>query len=211
MSLLKRIHRFLFRLSPIISKKTYWNIRARNFASEEKGYQSKYYEQHQHIKDIFETSYLGSKRVLDAGCGFGRNTKFLIEECKVPPQNIYAFDFSSEMIIQANDYLSKYKNQLGELIQKDITQTNYPDNFFDIIIVHGVLMHLSSLNAITAVNELKRISKGLIIGIEENHSDNNVSKINRFTYNHNYSDLFFDMNTVELENKNLIMYTWEKG
>ena len=62
-----------------LSKEAYWNLRAKGFSTEYGGCQAKYDEQHWILKEILEENR--PNKILDIGCGFGSNIKFMIEEC----------------------------------------------------------------------------------------------------------------------------------
>lgn len=196
----------------IISKfstKLYWEYRAKSFDTEWGGYQAKYYEQHWILKELIKE--LKPQNILDVGCGFGRNIKFMIEKCNVRPDQIYAFDFSENMLKKAKYFLGDYFEKLGSIEQGSILDIPYKDNKFDLVFFHGVLMHIGFKDESQAVNELKRVSKNCIIGVEEYYESKINQNINDFTYCHDYKTLFKECEIIPLENKALLMYKWEKN
>lgn len=83
---------------------------------------------------------LHGKKILDCGCGEG----VLVEEFRSKGYDIEGID----------------KNYESEFVKKgDITSINYPDNYFDVVLVLDVLEHLPYNEQYKALNEIKRILK----------------------------------------------------
>ncbi|MCT7527163.1 MULTISPECIES: class I SAM-dependent methyltransferase [Aliarcobacter] len=195
---------FRDRILPNFSKKLYWDMRGKTFKNEWGGYQVQYYEQHWLLKDMVEK--LKPTSILDAGCGFGRNTKFLIEECGVEPSAITAFDFSKSMIKEAEKFLGNDFNKLNDIRQADILNMPFQKDSFDLVLIHGVMMHIDFKNEPKAINEVLRVAKKDIIQIEEYYENKINENINEYTYCHNYKKLYKNIEIIELENKGLLMF-----
>ena len=80
----------------------------------------------------------GCKRILDAGCGNGRYTKFLVKHAD-PDCFITGFDLSQRMLKRARRRL---KAGRVSHVAADLTRLPYPDGFFDAIVCGWVLEHL---------------------------------------------------------------------
>jgi SAM-dependent methyltransferase len=80
----------------------------------------------------------GCKRILDAGCGNGRYSRFLLRRAD-PDAQITAFDYSRGMLQRA-------RNRLGTErvthVAADLTRLPYADGIFDAIVCGWVLEHL---------------------------------------------------------------------
>jgi len=95
------------------------------------------------------------KKILDLGCGTGRNTLFFAQEGFL----VYALDASKTGIL----ITKKKAEKLGLLNINykvaDIKHTSYPDNYFDAIICILVLSHGLLKDNQEAVDEIYRILK----------------------------------------------------
>jgi ubiquinone/menaquinone biosynthesis C-methylase UbiE len=80
----------------------------------------------------------GCKRILDAGCGNGRYSKFLVRWAD-PDAFITGFDLSQRMLKRARRRLG---NQRVSHVAADLTRLPYPDRFFDAVVCGWVLEHL---------------------------------------------------------------------
>jgi SAM-dependent methyltransferase len=80
----------------------------------------------------------GCKRILDAGCGNGRYTRFLLRHAD-PDALITAFDLSQRMLKRARRRLG---NARVTHVAADLTRLPYADACFDAVVCGWVLEHL---------------------------------------------------------------------
>ncbi len=116
--------------------------------------QEKFYQDNKHEsgsrKMLYETlGDIAGKVVLDAGCGYGRDADYYQAKGAI----VHGIDASKEMIRLAHE---KYPN-LTSLSHQFIERTNYPDNFFDVIVSRYAIQH--SANIETVYREWYRILK----------------------------------------------------
>ncbi|HXG12013.1 MAG TPA: class I SAM-dependent methyltransferase [Gemmataceae bacterium] len=80
----------------------------------------------------------GCKRILDAGCGNGRYSRFLLRHAD-PDAVLTAFDLSPGMLRRARQRL---RSDRVSHIAADLTRLPYADGSFDAIVLGWVLEHL---------------------------------------------------------------------
>jgi SAM-dependent methyltransferase len=80
----------------------------------------------------------GCKRILDAGCGNGRYTKFLFRRAD-PDALVTAFDLSQRMLKRARRRLNRAE---VSHVAADLTRLPYGDGCFDAVVCGWVLEHL---------------------------------------------------------------------
>ncbi len=80
----------------------------------------------------------GCKRILDAGCGNGRYTKFLLRHADADTV-ITAFDLSQRMLKRAR---ARLQSRRVTHVAADLTRLPYPDGYFDAVVCGWVLEHL---------------------------------------------------------------------
>lgn len=100
---------------------------------------------------VFIKLLVSSQKILDVGCGFGRNLKAFLEY----GLDVYGFDGSKELLKIAKIQAPKAKLKLLDLRNT----LPYQDNFFDAIWARNSLHHLEPKDLNQALSELKRVLK----------------------------------------------------
>jgi SAM-dependent methyltransferase len=80
----------------------------------------------------------GCKRILDAGCGNGRYTRFLLQRADADAL-ITGFDYSQQMLRRARERLN---NPRAAQVAADLTRLPYADGCFDAAVCGWVLEHI---------------------------------------------------------------------
>ena len=80
----------------------------------------------------------GCKRLLDAGCGNGRYSRFLLKEAD-PDALLTGFDYSQQMLRRARERL--HSDRVTH-VAADLTRLPYADAAFDAVVCGWVLEHL---------------------------------------------------------------------
>jgi len=94
-------------------------------------------------------------RVLDAACGTGRITSFLLREGFT---DVVASDISPAMMAVAQRRLPHVSFH-----QADVTSLPFDDASFDTVTCVGLLMHLDEATRLTALSELARVSRRFLV------------------------------------------------
>jgi len=92
------------------------------------------------------------RRVLDLGCGNGNHVVFFAEQ----GFDVYGIDISKKSIEIANAWLAE-KGLKAFLKVGDIEKLPFEDEYFDLIISHGVLDHILFSKAKKAMQEIRRV------------------------------------------------------
>ena len=161
----------------------------------------------------FSENFQKTDIVCDAGCGNGKNMKYLIDKCQ-----IIGFDKSENLI-------NICKRKGYSVLQSDILNISYDSNKFNYILCIAVIHHLDSEEKhLKAINELIRILKDggkLLITLWAYESDI-YSKSKNFQKGHNiinfreheryyyiYDDLMLKnmLSKIKYDYK----YWWERG
>lgn len=151
---------------------------------------------------------LKPKNILEVGCGFGRNLKFLIDR-GVASKKLTGVDFSKNLLGKAKVFL---KNDKIILKLADAKNLPFKEGEFDLVFTHGLLMHVPPKQVKRALGEIVRVSKKWLILIEETREK--PGKINYFTFIHDYEGLIkeFGLKIVEETHDvlNLVWYLLKK-
>lgn len=95
----------------------------------------------------------GCKRLLDAGCGNGRYTSFLLRQAD-PDASITCFDYSQKMLRRAR---KRVRSDRVTHAAADLTRLPYANASFDAIVCGWVLEHLPDPSM--GLSELARVLK----------------------------------------------------
>ncbi len=96
-------------------------------------------------------------KVLDLGCGVGRHVIYANEM----QTDAYGIDLSESAVEIARDWAKRknIKDVNKRILQGDITNMPFENNFFDFIISHGVLDSMSLINSTNSAKEAARVLK----------------------------------------------------
>ena len=170
----------------------FWEIWGRVFAYEE--YQTKILLQHPWLLSRLQQARPHS--ILEVGCGFGRNIKFLLENHDF--DNIVGVDFSRSMLARARRV---YGISSSRLTCADANNLPFADNSFDCVFTMGLLMHVPTDRVEKALDEIVRTSRKDIIIMEQWYAAG--GKINRFTFQHDYRAMF-DKKNLDILHRQIV-------
>lgn len=168
------------------SPKHFWEGWADDFIRDE--WQVKTHSQHDWLLKKIKKSKANS--ILEVGCGFGRNIKFLSDN-GVKSATIQGFDISPSMIRLAKRRVDKKTR----LFVADILNLKFSKKS-DLVFTHGVLMHVKPNSLVKALDNITALTNKYIILIEQNYGGN------KYTFNHKYKKYLNNTGVKILEYKN---------
>jgi SAM-dependent methyltransferase len=132
------------------------------------------------------------KTVLEIGCGFGRNLRFLSDHLSYPARFV-GFDISESMVRKARTRLDD-KVLLG---CGDINFLPFRDKSYDLVFTHATLMHVPEQSIRKAISELRRVTKDHLVIVEETYWSIGriwglTFKPNEYTFIYDYGNLLSD-------------------
>lgn len=89
-------------------------------------------------------------KILDVGCGFGRDVMFFLEQ----GLDVYGIDLSAKMVEMAKEYEPQ-----GKYFIMDVEEMSFEDNFFNGIWCSAVLYHFKKSDLHDVFTEIKRVLK----------------------------------------------------
>ena len=169
-----------FWLEKFISRfpQVYWRIKANSFLTDP--WQKRLFPQHQWLWQTIKT--LKPNSILEAGCGFGRNLRWLVNQ-GINPAKLTGIDISPRLLSLAGKQLPK----TVRLRLTNVLKLPFRDKQFDLVFTHGLLMHLSPRQLPKALSELIRVSQKHLILIEEICF--RPRQLNYFTWAHDYDKM----------------------
>jgi len=124
----------------------------------------------ENMLDYFDNNHtIPILKVLEPGCNFGRNLRIASDryrECEV-----VGYDISEEVIIECKEYFrDKGKFEVKNLTGYDFN--SYEDNYFDLGITMGFLMHMKKgIDKTRFINNFLRVCKYALMYEIYDHSD----------------------------------------
>lgn len=196
-SMVKNKTYHLFRKS--YNPKEFWEIMGDRLLEEK--YQRQIHEDHFWLLEKIKE--LKPRKILEVGCGFGRNLRFLLDNFNLSIE-LTGVDIVEKMIDHAHAYVGEESNL--ELKVADIRNLPFQDNEFDLVFTHGTLMHIPENDIKLSLQELARVSRKDVICIEEtfikkNHPKDKVYKPNKYTFVYGYTKIIKDMGFKLIEKK----------
>lgn len=136
---------------------------------------------------MFEGLTLSGLNVLDAMCGSGQTTEYLLSK----NARVTGLDLSNEVM---DSFCRRWSN--CKAVRRSLLESGLPDNSFDCIAIVGGLHHIHP-NVIKAVEEIHRLLKpGGSFCFMEPHSGSLPDVVRHFWYKH---DHFFSDNEASID------------
>ncbi len=124
-------------------------------------------------------------RVLEIGCGFGRNLRELFHR-GFSAEALFGVDLSKRMLKKCRRYLGE---KTPRLQQADVRELPFREGSFDTVYVSLVLMHVPPGEVEKAIQEAVRISRRQVVFLEEYPEDPcrmMTRQLNDYTFAHDY-------------------------
>lgn len=132
-------------------------------------------------------------KIIDVGGGTGKYAEWLSKK----GHSVFLVDPVPKHIDQATTRANKLKNKFSVYLG-EARELNFPDNFADVVILHGPLYHLQNkVDREKAINEAKRTVKsgGTILGFSINYT---ASTLIGLLHGLIHKNTFFEMCREEL-------------
>jgi pseudaminic acid biosynthesis-associated methylase len=101
----------------------------------------------------------GFERVLEVGCNVGANLRWLAELC--PPRDVFGVDVNEGALARGRARLPALN-----FVWAPARELPFRDRFFDLAFTVGVLIHQPDESLETAMQELVRCSRRLVLSVE---------------------------------------------
>lgn len=185
-SMLKRlIKKMVWNFSGGYKPREFWDKFADHLFEDK--WQVATHKQHEWIlKKVRETK---PKNILEVGCGFGRNIKFLIEN-GINSGMITGVDISPKMIERAKNHVPKGVR----FLVADTKSLPFKEREFDVVLVHGLFMHIPPKEIQKAIGEAIRVTKKVLIDVEQNYAPSSKDQATYYTFVHDYQKIFRENN-----------------
>lgn len=162
--------------------KSFWEGWGNRFAGQR--FQHGIYAAQEWLRDRIQAS--PGTRVLEVGCGFGRNLEYLARTLGAG-KHLAGIDISPSILRKGRASLPAACG----LACGDIQSLPFPDGAFDSVFTHGVLMHVPPPNLAGALAEIRRVCKGDIFFAEETYwkgmARGSEVDVNGFTFFRDYA------------------------
>ncbi len=196
--------------------KIYWT-------QEGKGYFTNYSKLDESIIRKYDTqanliikflSDLKFSSVCEAGCGFGRVTKKIIDNFNITKDRYLAFDLSEDQINNARELV-------GDKAQFTVSTINdlNTNQKYDLVLASEVLMHIPHEHIESNISKLVDISSKYIVNIDWKETDSRKSSFVNFAHDYKklYENLGLNVKVIKLDefanlknNINQTMYLAQK-
>lgn len=120
--------------------------------------------------------------IIEVGCGFGRNLRFLRDHLG-PDTTLVGVDLASSMLEQAKTYTSG-----AQLVMADIRALPFRTGSAGAVVTHGVLMHVPPADVQVALSEVARVGRTSfhIEEVRRVRRQGRSRRINPYTFAHDY-------------------------
>lgn len=147
--------------------------------------------------DTWLTDYLGDRnkslKVLDFGCGFGRNAFWLSNHC--PFWTIIGYD-NEAMILRTGEFSKiKYNGQIPFNLHFETDWCKVKETSFDVIYCTLVLQHIGEQTLTQYLSDFKKMTKRLIVAGRRYNDDKNRSTWKIIEEAGLLPDMFYSGNT----------------
>ena len=178
---------------------TYWEQEGKlylnNYSNLDESIIKRYDEQANLI--IKFLSNLEFNSVCEAGCGFGRITKKIIDKFNIPKKHYLAFDLSQDQINNAH----KLVGDKAQFVISTINDLN-TNQKYDLVLASEVLMHISHDHIESNISKLVNLSSKYVVNIDWKETDSRKSSFVNFAHNYKklYENLGLSVKIFELDN-----------
>lgn len=163
----------------------YWRERGKRYHSDfhyNKGYRL----QEKFLLDALKK--LSFNSVLEVGCGFGRITKSVLENCDA--SEYIAIDLSPDQIENARTYVGDHAKI--RFIESDI-QSFHPDRKYDLVLAAEVLLHVKPDEIRTVIAKLLSLTNKYFVHVDWCEDKQPSEPTEYFNFMHDYDTIYADL------------------
>lgn len=135
--------------------------------------------------------------VCEAGCGFGRITKRIIDRFNIPKERFLAFDLSP-------DQINKARELVGDRVEFKISTISdlYTNHEYDLVLASEVLMHIPHEHIESNISKLVNLSSKYVVNVDWRETDSGKSSFCNFAHDYKklYENLGLKVMVLELDN-----------
>lgn len=163
----------------------YWHERGKTYHSNFH-YNKEFRLQEQFLLDALKNLEFSS--VLEVGCGFGRITKLVLENCDASEYT--AIDLSPDQIENARKYVGDHTKV--HFIESEI-QSFHPNRKYDLVLAAEVLLHVKPEDIKAVIAKLVSLTNKYLVHVDWCEDKRPSEPVKYFNFMHDYDKIYSEL------------------